>query len=169
MFSSLKLGCGVLLMAAVSGCQSGQPIEGPPVKSSIRHISGYQILSKNEHPVRTYTRDANGKKSEIIGMTCHLKSQHFTATVTTPKMVTVPSFVAGERFKNGGRPAPLKVTCRGNGKSGVLTVNAGQGRLGAPTNYVSTDAQYTVYAVGAVPGVETSLPWVYPSLYVTVE
>lgn len=155
-----------------AGCQSSDKIEAMDVRATVRATDGLQPLKQYPLTIRTFETTKDGKRKEVKGLACTLTSAQLQATATTPQRVTIPAFAAGKRFRDGGRPAPITVSCRGGGVSGHKTQEAYQpgARGGSSTTFhYSSGRTHTTNIVGMDLGLSSSFPWVFAKFDVLVE
>jgi len=154
--------CFVVVGAVLGGCQRYAELPETVSVAKTRNLSGLQPLPRYKISVRTFVMDAAGKKNEVTAIRCQLRSNELSVSVVTPKRVSLPAFASGERFRNGGKPSPLRVTCSGNGMSGSSTIEAQHNFSPDST----TDVQYMTSPLDL--GVSSSTPWVYDKVYVVI-
>ncbi|WP_371169139.1 hypothetical protein [Aliiroseovarius sp. 2305UL8-7] len=153
----------LLLVMIVSGCQSGLKLQDAIPSAKVKERSGLQALQRYDQTVRSYTKDAQGKLTEVAGLSCVLQSQDLSAKVVTPQRVSLPAFAAGARFQDGGRPSNLQVRCHGNGMSGSAVIKAQSSfRPRSSSDQYSTTNRLDL-------GLSSTAPWVYPPIKVTVK
>ncbi|WP_424941804.1 hypothetical protein [Aliiroseovarius crassostreae] len=157
---------------ALSGCQSRSDIEAEDQTAAVRNTEGLQPLQRYPMTIRTFKMVSGKKKEEVTGLSCTLSSKQLQASLVTPGRVRVPAFAAGKRFKDGGKPAPLAVTCQGGGLKGHKTFEAVQPRAGgssSSTTYASDGSAQTTSTVGLDLGLSSSFPWGFTSIDLIVE
>ena len=164
--SALSLGSVIALTACVS------PMDLTPVQKM-------RVLQKQENQyqdttmvIRSYKLDADGKRVEIGGVQCSAKNKWLSMpTVTTPAQIIAPTYLQADRFANGGQPPALQITCRGDGKSRTVKLDASSAR---GNTVVSSGGQYNA-ATGTYSNptatvltsrISSTLPWAYPSITV---
>jgi hypothetical protein len=130
-----------LAASVLSACYTPLEMSGPAKTASLRNGPPQErVLGTASSYIRTYHINAEGERVEIGGAQCTVRSAHFSAKVVSPQEVVYPSFLQADRFKDRGNPGPVKVICKGSGKSGELTVQA------TPANMSMGVAQTQVYA-----------------------
>lgn len=119
--------CGVFLavLASVGACNDTVEITSETVSPRmLRQIPEGQHLGWVASEIRTFEESADGKKTEIVGASCVVKSKDFMAKVTSPARIKTPTYVQGSRFADRGKPSQLSVKCSGHGLSGDTIVEA---------------------------------------------
>lgn len=125
--SSKFIRCGVLVavLGAMSACNDTVEIATETVSPRmLRQIPEGRHLGWVASEIRTFEQTADGKKTEIVGASCVVKSKDFVAKVTSPARVKTPTYVQGARFADRGKPSQLSVKCSRLGLSGDTIVEA---------------------------------------------
>jgi len=157
----------MLVLAAVavlSGCGApGLEVTGGPDTLATRSLSGDRVAGQQSSFVRTYRKDAAGKEVEIGNAVFTLRSAELSGRIRTPSEIRYPVFLQGARFANRGKPSPLKITCRADGKQAVATVEA----FPRGAKDVRTDSYGGTGTISATTTVlssrlSSSFPWAYP-------
>lgn len=162
------------LVAALvlSGCQNPSGIEGEDQTAAVRNTEGLQPLQRYPLTIRAFKKVSEKKKEEVIGLNCTLSSKQLQASLVTPGRVRVPAFAAGKRFRDGGKPSPITVTCHGGGLKGSETFEAIQPRAGGSSTtitYASDGSAQTDSTIGLDLGLSSSFPWGFTSVDLIVE
>ena len=155
----LKLTGVMAGVIALSGCVQSIPIETPPVIPAYKSASrGLEANSLVATEVRAFSKES-GKKAELKGVPCTIKSSYFDAEVITPAMVQLPSYA--------DKTPPVELSCTYNEKIVTRTV--------APYNQTVSDRTtkwggglLTYVIVAAATKAEKSV-FVYPRLSVIFE
>lgn len=161
--------CAVLAMCgALSACGPSIEITSDTVSPRmVRKIPAGQHLGWVQTEVRTFTESADGKKTEVSGISCVIRSKDFTARVVSPARVKTPTYVQGARFADRGKPSPVVLKCQGGGLSGNTKVEAKPYGLSDST---TTTSYYYSNTGGYAGGISTtrhnsqlvsSFPWSY--------
>ncbi|KPN62135.1 hypothetical protein AKJ29_07635 [Aliiroseovarius crassostreae] len=157
---------------ALSGCQNLNEIDAEDQSATVRNTEGLQPLQRYPLTIRTFKAVSEKKKQEVTGLSCTLSSRQLQASLVTPGRVRVPAFAAGKRFKDGGKPSPITVTCQGGGLKGQQTFEAVQPRAGgssSTTTYASNGSAQTISTMGLDLGLSSSFPWGFTSINLIVE
>lgn len=114
--------CSLLAALALAGCVSSAKITEPDMRVRATSAAKDRVVGASPFVIRTYTLDAAGKRQEVTGATCDLKSADIAARTTTPRRLILPIYVQGKRFANRGAPAVVTVTCRAQGMTGSTRI-----------------------------------------------
>jgi hypothetical protein len=150
-----------LALFGLAACQTGIEPTLQPVKAALSgSVSQDRLLGTQSIMIRTYTGKGSAR-AEVSGQPCTLSAAEFSAKVTTPQAVIVPTFLQGARFANRGRPGALTVTCNG----AATTVEAqptGGGRAPVTTPGAPGPAGALQTTTGVFVGNGAARPWAYP-------
>ncbi|MEO3415662.1 hypothetical protein AAFO92_13480 [Roseovarius sp. CAU 1744] len=115
--------------------------------------------------VRTYVKDSDGKDKEVSGATCRFQSREVSAKVTSPRRLVLPTYAQGARFKDRGAPAPVIVSCRGDGRKGATRITPVPIGSGANTTDKSTaysgGTSLNVNTTSLTRRMASANPWMY--------
>jgi len=149
---------------AVVGCTTGVEITSDTVTPSVvKRIPIEQSLGSADVTVRTYVEDSAGKKTEVSGVACRLRSSDISARVVTPARVALPIYVQGDRFAGRGQPSPLEVSCQSSAGSTTTEIPASPNIPTASPDYYYS-SQPGVVTINSTPQygqLASSYPWTY--------
>lgn len=161
----------VFMTMGIGGCVSDIPITQPTVIASTRPaLNRDQTLGQRGVIIRSYA-NVEGKRTEVAGARCSLRSNEFSANVTTPGGVAIPMLIQGSRFANRGKPTPLTVTCEGNELRKTITVDAVPLLASGGNTTTSSSSGATVSVSTSVISSATaaSKPWTFPNISVELQ
>lgn len=158
--------CSLLAALMLTGCVESAKITEPDLRIRATSVAKDRVVGAHPLVVRTYVLDAAGKQQEVTGATCDLKSADISARTTTPRRLILPTYAQGKRFAKRGAPAPVAVTCRGNGKAGTTRITPlpfGAESKNATTSQ-STGSQGVSVRTTTLSGrMVSATPWTYGS------
>lgn len=112
---------GLALLLGACGPQSAK-ITQPDLNVRATSAAKDRVVGQFPLVIRTYVTGTDGKKTEVTDANCRLQSSDLSVATMTPRRLYMPIYVQGARFKNRGAPAPVRVTCRGDGREGSTTL-----------------------------------------------
>lgn len=162
------------MLLTACGLEQLDIVSAPTKARMVRSVPDARLLGWSGTPVRTYLKEGEKRGAEIAGAVCQIRARDFRATVTTPAIVELPVYVQGARFAERGKPGPIDITCRVDGKSGRATIEA---MASGAQNMSYHSPGYTTngtYAGGTTTTVfygqlASSYPWRYSAMGVVVE
>lgn len=145
-----------LIAALASGCTQRLAIETPAVRADLSEaLDESRIAGFDRVAVRSFEIGAKSAR-EFAGADCVLSSEELHARVTTPGYVIVPKFVQSRRFPERGRPAHLRVACRGSAGFGINSYTAEDKEIKTLTNGgLATAAVTTIFTAALA----ATTPW----------
>ncbi len=133
-----------LAASVLAACEDPMAVSGPPKTASVsKSLPQERVLGTASSVIRTFHLNAEGKREEIGGVPCTVRSRHFSAKIVSPQRVNYPSFLQAARFEDRGHPGTLTVSCSGGGKSGAFTVDAAPANLATGAIHARVDAVYS--------------------------
>jgi hypothetical protein len=162
----------LIALLALAACQV---TPGLPVNDAI--TASVQRSTDNEFDrttmiIRSYRADENGDTQEIAGAVCSGRNGLVSfRNAITPAAVRMPTYLQADRFANRGRPPALSVSCRLDGQTARVVVQA-MSQAGNTTttgtgvynpNTGTTTTPVTTRLDGRL---SSTLPWFYPGAQV---
>ena len=149
-----------LVFGVLAGCTQVE-ITSPPVKASyIKGFNQSRVAGSSESTVRTYMMQ-DGKRVEVGGANCVAQSNEVRVAFTSPAKLVLPAFVQRKEYAERGRPSHLRIECKLNGKTGIISTPAADKEVSTATNAGIGGAILTAVVSGAL---AASTPWKYPTL-----
>lgn len=106
-----------LCLSVLAACATGVAINTPPQQVSFStDAARNNIYAQKPIEVRAQSiQIVNGskKRAEITGAACAIKGTGYTAQITTPAKVNLPTYK--------GRTDPVTITCKANGQTATKT------------------------------------------------
>lgn len=160
----IRRSCFAVLLL-LTGCVETLPMN-QTVNASTRRTVEHQFATSGS-VVRSFRTNAEGKRVEVGGALCSGKNAWVAfSNAVTPIVVTLPTYLQGERFPERGKPPPLEITCKLDGKtvrfaaaaSSIVshTTTYGAGTYNAATGTYSQPK--TTHLTGRL---SPTLPWTY--------
>ena len=158
--------CSLLAALTLAGCVQSAKITEPDLNVQATSVAKDRVVGTHPLVVRTYVLDAAGKQQEVTGASCDLRSADISARTTTPRRLFLPIYVQGKRFAKRGAPAPVAVTCRGNGKTGSTRIEPlpfGTNSRNTTTSQASGTQGVSVSTTTLSTRMVSATPWTYGS------
>ncbi|MFY0681642.1 MAG: hypothetical protein JXR13_13800 [Thalassovita sp.] len=158
-----KLVLAATAALSLAGCAQPAAITRAPAAAALTgHVSKDKLAKGTRDTfVRAYTVDAQtGKRTEVVGATCELRSDELAARVITPQAVVLPKFKQSKDYEDRGKPSDLVVTCSDEGLKGTTAV-AAEDKSASTATGGGIAAALIVAAVSVAAA--RSEPWDYPA------
>lgn len=136
-----------------------------------KHGNAPNVFKSSSSTVRSYAVNSEGKKVEVSGAQCSARNRLVGFNVKTPAVVTLPTFLQGDRFHERGKPPLIRGKCRYNGKTVVFTIEPSSAvdhttEFGTGTYNPSTGTYINPTVTRLTGRLSSTLPWAYPSVKV---
>lgn len=155
-----------LLAACVETLPMNQTVNG-----STRRAVEHQYATAGS-VLRSYHTNAEGKRVEVAGALCSGRNAWVSfRNAVTPVVVTLPTYLQAERFSDRGKPPPLEITCKLNGKTvrfaaAASSIVSHTTTYGAGSYNAATGTYAQPVSTELTGRLSPTLPWTYGNISV---
>lgn len=156
----------IFLAACVDTLPMNQTVNG-----ATRRAVEHQFATAGS-VLRSYRTYADGKRVEVGGALCSGRNSWVSfRNAVTPVVVTLPTYLQAERFSDRGKPPPLEITCKLDGKTVRFTAAASSivshTTTYGPGTYNAATGTYAQPVSTELTGrLSPTLPWTYGNISV---
>ena len=141
----LKKVLSLPLILAVSGCMSYAPIETPPQTVAFTSKTAQTRVASYSTVAIRASQKTGKDEQEVLGASCAIKGNGYTARVITPAQVELPTYL--------GKTDPVQVTCKAAERTASETLEPYNATLARLSSTSSSGGLLGAVISGAVSGI----------------